>query len=236
YEKLDDVANALRVFREYLRLLPNAGDRAVVEDKCRHFEDRLRLRGVQQVTILSSPLGATILLDGKAVGQAPWTGEIAPGHHVAVLKSPGYADVVRDFQLAADRAMDVDVSLSRPAEAPPGPAGPTGPAGTQPPAVGPVATGPVAGGEPPPPPPPPPARRVAPWTYATLGLGVGTLGAALGMELARKGAENSARSDMTAIAYENDYNRMVTYQTAGRVLVGVGAAVTVAGGVLLLLD
>ncbi len=231
YEKLDDVSNALRVFREYLRLLPNAGDRAVVEDKCRRFEDRLRLRGVQQVTILSSPLGATIILDDKAVGQAPWTGEISPGHHVAVLKSPGYADVVRDFQLAADRAMDVDVSLSRPADAPPGPVSPTVPAGTgavTPPAV----AGPVAQGGPPPPlPEPPPERHVAPWTYATLALGVGGLAAALGLEMARKGAESSARSDPTAIAYENDYNRMVTLQTASRVAVGAGAAVTVAVGV-----
>ena len=134
------------------------------------------------------------------------------GHHVAVLKSPGYADVVRDFQLAADRAMDVDVSLTRPAEAPPGPAGTATP---------PAAVGPVAQGAPPPPVPAPlHERHVAPWTYAALGLGVGTLGAALGIELARKGAENSARSDMTAIAYENDYNRMVTYQTASRALVG----------------
>jgi len=231
YEKLDDVPNALRVFREYLRLLPNAADRAVVEQKCRHFEDRLRTRGVQQVTIMSSPIGATVILDDRAVGQAPWTGEIAPGKHVAVLKSPGYADLTRDFELPPDRAMDVDVSLSRPT----GPLPPTTGPGV-PPATGPIGSEP--GTQPPQPPPdvPPPPRHVQPWTIATLAVGVAGMGAALGLEFARRGAESAARSEQVQIPYTDDINRMVTYQTASRALVGVGAALTVAGGVLLLVD
>ncbi len=62
YEKLDDVSNALRVFREYLRLLPDAADRALVEGKNRKFEARLRERGVQQVTVTSRPTAAAVIL------------------------------------------------------------------------------------------------------------------------------------------------------------------------------
>jgi tetratricopeptide (TPR) repeat protein len=228
YEKLGDSANALRVFREYLRLLPNAADRAVVEQKVAKFEESLRARGVQQVTISSSPVGATVVLDDREVGKAPWTGEIPPGHHVAVLKVQGYADGKRDFDLAPDRAMDVDVSLSRPGLAPPDPSVPPGPLAPTP---GVTATEPQ-----PPPDTPPRGRHVAPWTFAALGVGVAGLGAALGLEMARRSAESSARGDPTMVGYQSDLSQMTTYQTASRVMVGVGAAATVAGGVLLVLD
>ncbi len=226
YEKLDDVSNALRVFREYLRLLPNAADRATVEQKCVKFQERLQAHGVQQVTISSSPTGAVLLVDDRAVGPTPWTGEIAPGHHVAVLKFKGYADGTREFDLAPSLAMDVDVSLSRP-----GPAVPVAP-------VGPTAGGPTGAPPPPTPPPDTPARErhVAPWTFAALGVGVAGLGAAIGLEVARKGAETTARNEPIQVTYMSDLNQMTTFQTASRAMVGVGAAALVAGGVLLFLD
>jgi tetratricopeptide (TPR) repeat protein len=222
YEKLDDVPNALRVFREYLRLLPNSSDRAVIQAKTKKLEARLQERGVQQVTVSSRPVGATVILDDKPVGATPWTGEIAPGHHVVTLRSAGYADGVADFVLAPDHATDVDLGLARP--------GPELAAGA------PLAGGPA--GPPPPTPPdaPKPARRVAPWTFAALGLGVASLGAALGFELAREGAEKSAKNDPTQIGYHNDYGQMTSFQTASRAFVGVGAVATAAGGVLLVLD
>ena len=220
YEKIGDVSNALRSYREYLRLLPAAADRATVEASIKNLEARLRERGVQQVSIFSTPAGATLILDEKPVGQTPWTGEIAPGRHLAVLKATGYPDNAKEFLLASDRAMDLDIALStagsgvttlapRPGEAP-----------VAPPVMPPEA----------------PQRHVAPWTIAALGVGVAGLGAALGLELARKSAESSARADPTQVGFKASYDSMQGKQLAARVLVGVGAAATAVGGVLLVLD
>lgn len=220
YEKIGDVPNALRSYREYLRLLPAAPDRATVEASIKNLEARLRERGVQQVSIFSTPAGATLVLDEKPVGQTPWTGEIAPGRHLAVLKATGYPDNAKEFLLASDRAMDLDIALStvgsgvvtlgpRPAEAP--------------------VTLPA-------PPPEAPKRHVAPWTIAALGVGVASLGGALGFELARKSAEDSARSDPTQVGFKSALDSMHSRQLGARVLVGVGAAATAVGVVLLVVD
>jgi tetratricopeptide (TPR) repeat protein len=221
YEKLGDVPAALRSYREYLRLVPGARDRATVETSIKNLEQRLRERGVQQVSIFSSPEGATLILDEKAVGQTPWTGEIAPGRHVAVLRATGFPDVAKEFVLLGDRSMDLDIALSLAA------AGSAAISFTAKPAEAPPAPPPVAV---------PPKRHVQPWTIATLGAGVVGLGAALGLELARQSAQSSAEGDPTQIGYHNAYATMTSDQTAARVLVGVGAALTVTGGVLLALD
>ena len=223
YEKLGDVASALRSYREFLRLSPGAADRATIEASIRNLEARLRERGVQQLSVLSTPAGATLMLDDKVVGQTPWTGEIAPGKHIAVLRATGYPDTAKEFVLLADRAMDLDIALSA-----------TRSAGAttivskpdDPPAPEPAA----------PPSDAPKKMRVAPWTIAALAVGVGGLGAALGLEFARRGAESDAMGDPTQVGYRDRYDAMVTRQTAARALVGIGAAATVAGGVLLVLD
>jgi hypothetical protein len=104
YEKLGDVANALRSYREYLRIAPGATDRGTVETSIRNLETRLqRERGLQQVSVFSTPAGATLVLDGKPVGATPCTFEIAPGGHVAVLRATGYPDMVKEFVLLARR-------------------------------------------------------------------------------------------------------------------------------------
>jgi tetratricopeptide (TPR) repeat protein len=225
YEKLGDAANALRSYREYLRLSPGASDRATVEASIRNLETRLRERGVQQVSVFSTPAGATLLLDGAAVGATPWTGEIAPGRHVAVLRATGYPDMAKEFVLMGDRAMDLDVTMS------------VAVAGSAAVALAPQASPAV-----PPPAEPPrtalpePKRTVAPWTIAALAVGVVSLGTSLGLEFARKNAANEATSDPTQTGYHNALDTMTTYQTAARAMVGVGAVVTAGGVVLLALD
>jgi tetratricopeptide (TPR) repeat protein len=222
YEKLGDVPHALRSYREYLRLAPGVADRATIEASIKNLEARLRERGVQQVSVFSTPAGATLMLDDKIVGQTPWTGEIAPGKHVAVLRATGYPDTAKEFVLLADRAMDLDIALSATRGA------------------GATAIVPKPGEAPAAPPAPPPdapkQMKVAPWTIAALAVGVGGLGASLGLEIARRGAESDAMADPTQVGYRDRYDAMVTRQTAARVLVGIGAAATVAGGVLLVLD
>jgi tetratricopeptide (TPR) repeat protein len=222
YEKLGDVPNALRSYREYLRLSPGAGDRATVETSIRNLEARLRERGVQQVSIFSSPAGATLVLDQKVVGQTPWTGEIAPGRHVVILKSTGFPDTGKEFVLSGDRAMDLDIALASI-----GSGATTLGTATPPKADGPpkVDTTRPAGS----------SAHVKPWTYVALGVGVVGFGGALGFEMARRGAESDARS-ASQIDYLDRYNAMGSHQTAARALAVVGAAGIAAGGVLLYLD
>jgi tetratricopeptide (TPR) repeat protein len=220
YEKLGDVPAALRSYREYLRLSPGVADRATVEASIKNLEARLRERGVQQVSIFSTPSGATLLLDQKVAGQTPWTGEIAPGRHLAVLRSQGFPDTAKEFVLLSDHAMDLDIALAAGAQ-------PATPAAAQPDPKGPPPAPPAA---------PPKKRGVAPWTIATLTVGLAGLAGALGAEIARESAESAAKSDLTQVGFKNSYDAMVTRQTAARVLVGVGAGLTAVGTVLLVVD
>jgi tetratricopeptide (TPR) repeat protein len=216
YEQLGDPDNALRWYRDYLRELPNAPDRAEIEPRILDAERRLRERGVQQVTILSKPEGATVAVDGKPLGVTPWTGELAPGRHKLTLMLREYADADQTFELPSDHAVDVSLSLSqmkkRDAPQAKEAAADTG--------VAPEAE----------------SAGVRPLTWIALGLGATSLGAALGFELARSGAVESAREAPTNLAGKDEYDRAKSLETSARIAVGIGAAFAVAGGVLLYLD
>ena len=68
-----------------------------------------------------------------------------------------------------------------------------------------------------------------------MGGGLASLGGALGFELARRSDEADARhADQLHFKAETD--DMQRHQTTARVLAGVGGALFVTGGVLLLLD
>ncbi|MBI5477304.1 MAG: tetratricopeptide repeat protein [Deltaproteobacteria bacterium] len=221
WEKLGNVPNALRSYREYLRLAPRAEDRRTVEASIRNLEARLREKGVQQVSIYSTPAGAEVIIDGKRVGQTPWTAEIAPGRHEAVLRLGSSGVVRKEFMLQPDRAMDIDVDMAK--------GGAGGGAATRTTAAGPRAGGP---GEDAPPAP----RRVRIWTWATLALSAGLLGGSLGLELARRSAVGDAKSATTQIRYQELVDSANSRQLGARVLLGTGLAVAAVGGVLLYLD
>lgn len=224
YEKLGDVPNALRSFREYLRLAPDAKDRPAVEIGIQRLEHELAERGVQQISITSRPGGARLTLDGKDVGQTPWTGEIAPGRHRAVLHAAGHPDTPREFLLTGDRAIDIDVALLEPHAAGGAAAAPAVAPAQSPRTDEPARDRPRA------------APRVRPWTWATLGVGAAALAGSAGFELARQSAESDARSAPDQVAYGRDYDAMKSRQTTSRVLFGIGAIASAAGGVLLYLD
>lgn len=233
YEKLNDAPAALRSFREYLRLSPGATNRATAEASIKRFEARLAERSVQQVTVLSTPAGAEVFIDGRRMGQTPCTFEIAPGRHTAAIKSLGYADSAREFQLAPDRAMDLEIALSRPAGDTPKHAPSTAaPAPAH--AAAPLA--PVAAPAAPPDRPAPAPARVAPWTIAALSVGVAGFGGAIAFEAARKSAETAAKNDPTQVGYQDKLDTMRSRQTAARVLVSIGSIAAAAGGVLLYFD
>ena len=113
YEKLGDGSGALRWYRDYLRRNPSAANADTVRAGIAALAAALAKKGVQQVTVLSSPDGATVAVDDQPVGVAPWTGELAPGKHHLLLTRRGYVDAERDIELQAGEPLDVTVRLEQ---------------------------------------------------------------------------------------------------------------------------
>ncbi len=224
YDKIGNAAQALSFYRDYLRRAPNASDKQSVDATIDKLEKALMQKGVQQVTVLSTPSRATVVMDGQPVGVTTWTGEIYPGRHRLTLRLEGYQDTEKVFNLPAHRAIDVKVELAAVQKKPSESAAPTPPSKPAPVVVA------------PPPRPQESHAQVAPWTWAALGVGVASLGGSLGFELARASAERQSRDASTQVEAASRYDTMKSRQTIARVLLGVGAAATVAGGVLLYLD
>jgi tetratricopeptide (TPR) repeat protein len=232
YENLQDPAGALRFYRDYLRREPAASDAAQISRRVEELEDRLRQRGVQQVTILSNPAGATLSVDGRAVGITPWTGEVLPGNHGVELSLRGYATKLDQFELSSHRAAELEFQLEPAPEQ----------TASTPPVERPVAPEAVTPARPTPlrlsaaPGTPNEPRRstfltVLPW--ATLGAGTLALAGAGYFELSSGSDEDRARSASTQRQALAAIEAMKSSQLTARVLVGVGGALAATGGVLL---
>jgi tetratricopeptide (TPR) repeat protein len=222
YEKTEDDAAALRWYRDYLRRDPTAKDRADVERLIHSFEERLVKKGVQQITVLSDPALASVSLDEKPVGVTPWTGEIPPGTHQLELVLEGHDRVKQSVELSPDHA--IDVTLTLPVSQAPAPTAPS---------IGPRAEPAAKAPEE----PRADARSTGlPLTtlgYVGLCAGGAALTGALVFELLRRGAESDAKKQTTQLAYVDRLDTMESRQTTARILAGAGAALAVAGGVLL---
>jgi tetratricopeptide (TPR) repeat protein len=219
YERIGDDAAVLQWYRDFRRRAPTAKNGPEVDARIRALEAELAKKGVQQVTVLSEPPGATVIVDDKPLGVTPFTGQLTPGAHRLVLTLKGYDDTEREFTLAADHAEDVRVTLpaSRTAAAAAVPTGAAAPARGEPPPRGREA-------------------RFGPWPWVTVGVGGAVLGASLGFELARRSAENAAKDEVTQVGYKDKLDTEQSRQTTARVLLGVGGALVVTGGVLWALD
>jgi tetratricopeptide (TPR) repeat protein len=211
YEKLADEAQTLRWYRNYLRLNPQASNAVEVQGYVRALSAALAKKGIQQVSVLSSPTGATVAIDGNPLGVTPLTVELPPGAHTALLSLRGYLDAPSDFTLPPASPIDVSVTL-RPA-----------PKST---AAPPAATSQSGAG----------ARRFGIVPYVTLGVAGAFLGAAGIFELSRRSAQDSAKKEQVQRAFEDDVNSIDSRRTAARVLLSVGSVLAVTGGALLLLN
>jgi tetratricopeptide (TPR) repeat protein len=229
YEQLHDVSNELAWYRDYLRRSNGSNDSEQVARIIARLEERLAQKGVQQVTIDSSPGGATVLIDGTPVGVSPWTGDLAPGGHAVELTLRGFEDLSQHFDLPRDHALDIELALAHARSV----------AEAQQPAVSgsrPVAEAPVV-------PLPTIAHASQPKADAgsmsttvgwmVLATGGATLGGALVLELLRRGAQKDAEHEPRQIQFAQDLKRMRSLQTVARVLGGVGVTLAVVGGTLL---
>lgn len=213
YERLNDTSGSLRWYRDYLRRSPNAKNAPEVREKVAALSAALARSGLQQLTALSMPVGAAVVVDGRAVGVTPFTGDLALGKHRVLLNLPGYRDAAHDVLLAADGPREVSSTLE--------------------PAPRPTAAAP----------PPNPAhsaddteRRfgVAPWLIA--GAGVASLGGALAFELGRRAHESSAQTAPDQVTFKLRTDAMERDKTRARVLAGIGSALLVTGSVMLVFN
>jgi tetratricopeptide (TPR) repeat protein len=227
YEKIGDDASTLQWYRDFRRRAPDAKNGPEVDERIRALEGVLAKKGVQQLTVFSRPLGATVIVDDQPMGVTPYTGQLPPGTHKIVLSLRGYLDSEQKVELAADRARDLDVPLvpgkqggaeaPTNATAPPSQQASTAPVGTAPPGK--------SGS----------SAKFGIWPWVGLGAGAAVLGGSLGFELARRSAEKDAEQDETQIGYKEKLDRERSHQTTARVLAAVGGALAVAGGTLLII-
>ena len=228
YERMGDNRSALAAYRDYLRRLPAADNEAEVSRRVAELERALAAIGVQQLSVLSTPAGATVAIDDVSRGVTPWTGELAPGAHQVTLRLDGYAEATRPVELPADHAIDVELALTR-------------------------APSPVAAAAPAPPPesavigaahagaslaeaPQAEARVPEWWTWALFGGSAAALLGAGVLELSRRDLEDQARHTQVQVERQEKQESMESRQTAARVVVGVGVVAALAGGVSLYFD
>ncbi len=218
YQDMGDHPMALRYYRDYLRQAPEAPDRPDVLSRIRRLEAGLQKKGIQQFTVITHPPAAAVTIDGKAMGLSPWTGELPPGNHEVMVKLGGFETAQRDFDLPADRAIDVSVTLVEE---------------TQEVVAGPPedAKKPVEIVK------PPWYQDVRPVTWGVMAVGVGSLGVAVLSELSRDSARDDLRNDNLSTQEADELQELAASRRVRAdsfLLLGLGMCVT--SGVLVYSD
>lgn len=172
YEQLGETAKAMRAYRDYLRLSPNAADRETVSDAITNLERRLREKGLQQLMVFADPPTAKISVDGKELGNSPVSIELVAGNHTLSVTAEGHEKVDRSFVMQLSRATEMTIALrpsTPPADAP---KAVTTPTETKPAEVpltpGPAVTATVE-------------KKARVWTWVAGGVAVAAAGAGVGL-------------------------------------------------------
>ena len=113
YEQLGETAKAMRAYRDYLRLSPNAADRETVSDAITNLERRLREKGLQQLMVFADPPTAKISVDGKELGNSPVSIELVAGNHTLSVTAEGHEKVDRAFVMQLARATEMNLPYMR---------------------------------------------------------------------------------------------------------------------------
>jgi hypothetical protein len=136
----------------------------IVAEQTTSMVQRARARTRPATLVIHSvPDGATIYIDGEAVGATDFSYGVYAGKHTVRLKRDGYREEVREVSVTDGERVPIDVEL-HPIESAKG-----GPRSDQ------------IGNPPPPPPPPPPPSRLLPWL--TIGAGAAATLAGVGVLL-----------------------------------------------------
>lgn len=71
--------------------------------------DLVAVAGVLQVD--GGPAGATVIVDGRQVGEVPYRGELKPGERLVELRAPGHSADRRKMQVTAGETYQLSVAL-----------------------------------------------------------------------------------------------------------------------------
>jgi tetratricopeptide (TPR) repeat protein len=238
WEQLSENAKALRAYRDYLRLAPDAKDKDTVMDAMANLERRLREKGLQQLLVYAEPASARILVDGKDIGTSPASVELVAGSHKLEASAPGFETYERTFNFSITRASEMTVTLEPPKEAT---------VASDAPKAEPTSTAPKSALDPGPPPPAPPMVSTEPakkgrlWTYVVGGVAVASAGAGLGLGLAANGeAEKftSVQHDPMTVNQEYQAARDAStgLATGANVAYGVAGAAAITAVILFILE
>jgi tetratricopeptide (TPR) repeat protein len=227
YEAMGETGKAMRAFRDYLRLLPDATDRQNVVDAIANLERRLRERGVQQLLVFVDPPNAAVAIDGKPITGNPASAELTAGSHQLTAKLDGYDDLARTFNFNIQRSSEMTINLTVKGTA-------------------------VAGNDAPKkmpdvdltPPPTPPSATVtsAPsrhrtWTWVAGGVAVAGLGAAIGMGVVSSGASNELKgSQHDRLQADALASKTQSMALGANVTYGVAGAAAITAVVLFFLE
>lgn len=114
YERLDDVSAALAAFREYLLQADPGSDRvqrSEAQGRVAALAARLAERGLQQVSVQTTPRGATVMIDGKELGSSPFYVDLKPGSHRIEFRLAGYQAAAYEFELPLQQPLNIAVGL-----------------------------------------------------------------------------------------------------------------------------
>ncbi|MCA2981584.1 MAG: PEGA domain-containing protein [Myxococcaceae bacterium] len=111
HEQLGDVPKALRSYRDYLRMAPDAKDKDTVSDAIANLERRLKEKGLQQLMVFADPPTAVIEVDGKVLGNSPASIELTAGNHRLAVRAEGYETTERSFVMQTARATEMTINL-----------------------------------------------------------------------------------------------------------------------------
>ncbi len=63
------------------------------------------------LSVIARPPGAEVIVDGKLLGEAPWSGDVEPGRRRIVIRAPGHEPWRRTLRIELGQAYPVDVVL-----------------------------------------------------------------------------------------------------------------------------
>lgn len=116
FDQLDRREEAVRFYKRFLELDPEANDRGRIERDIARLEAELARARVAIVTITSEPSGATVSINGKEVGKTPLTKELEAGPYTIDFSLEDHLPKSAALDARGGEEMNVSVELREPEE------------------------------------------------------------------------------------------------------------------------
>lgn len=125
HERLGEDQQAVKFYRQFLSLAPDAPERPRIEKTIAVIESRI---AKSEIRITTNPTGATVFIDDEANGAAGYTPTalaVKPGNYTLIVKKNGFEPVRELVNVSAGQSVQVRYQLNadKPAEAKPKPRG-----------------------------------------------------------------------------------------------------------------